>query len=120
MARLRNPTKDIMDMLRISFDGLEDTEKEIFLDIAYFFPREPERDVEEILDIRGLYPDIGIRVLIDKSLITSEGGIIQMHDLLQELGKSIVREKAHNEPRKWSRLWDYEDLNKVMLDNMVK
>nr|XP_029147256.1 TMV resistance protein N-like isoform X1 [Arachis hypogaea]XP_029147257.1 TMV resistance protein N-like isoform X1 [Arachis hypogaea]XP_029147258.1 TMV resistance protein N-like isoform X1 [Arachis hypogaea] len=38
LVRLReNPTKDIMDVLRISYDGLEDMEKEMFLDIACFF-----------------------------------------------------------------------------------
>ncbi|XP_061357602.1 TMV resistance protein N-like [Gastrolobium bilobum] len=38
LARLReNPSKDIMDVLRISYDGLEEMEKEIFLDIVCFF-----------------------------------------------------------------------------------
>ncbi|KAL4327306.1 hypothetical protein AHAS_Ahas13G0086900 [Arachis hypogaea] len=44
-----NPTKDIMDVLRISFDGHEDMEKEIFLDIACFFSDEFEDYVKDIL-----------------------------------------------------------------------
>ena len=43
-----------------------------------------------------------------------------MHNLLSDLGKCIVREKSPKEPRKWSRLWDCEDLYKVMSDNMVQ
>jgi len=36
------------------------------------------------------------------------------------LGQSIVREKSPKECLKWSRLWDYEDFEKAMLDNQVK
>ncbi|MED6181376.1 hypothetical protein PIB30_018883 [Stylosanthes scabra] len=112
-------TKDILDVLRISFDGLEDMEKEIFLDIACFFPYEVEGYVKDILRIRGFHPDIGIRTLIDKSLITCDGWWIQMHDLLRELGRNIVREKSPSEPRKWSRLWKYKDLSDVLRENEI-
>ncbi|CAJ1978770.1 unnamed protein product [Sphenostylis stenocarpa] len=73
--------------------------------------------VKKLLDYREFYPDIGMKVLIEKSLISCRDGEIQMHDLLQELGKSIVREEAPKEPRKWSRLWDYKDLQKAMKIN---
>ncbi|MED6153494.1 hypothetical protein PIB30_102523 [Stylosanthes scabra] len=107
LVRLKErPTKDIMDVLRISFDGLEDMEKEIFLDIACFFRNDdPDDYVKDILRIRGFHPDIGIRTLIDKSLITFNSGNFVMHDLLRELGRSLVREKSPKEPIKWSRLW---------------
>jgi hypothetical protein len=121
LARLReNPRPDIMDVLRISFDGLEHPEKDIFLDIACFYDRVNETYVKNILDIRGFHPEIGLRVLIDKSFITCVDGIIYMHDLFQELGKSIVREKSPREPRKWSRIWDYTDFYNIMSENMVK
>jgi hypothetical protein len=119
-----------MDVLRISFDGLEHPEKDIFLDIACFYGRiyeagvsfygrGNETSVKKILDIRGFHPDIGLRVLIDKSFITCVHGKIFMHDLLQELGKSIVREKSPREPRKWSRIWDYTDFYNIMSENMA-
>ncbi|MED6156723.1 hypothetical protein PIB30_017097 [Stylosanthes scabra] len=118
LVRLKEkPTKDIMDVLRISFDGLEDMEKEIFLDIACFFSNETEGCVKHILCIRGFHPDIGIRVLIDKSLLTRVPWRIVMHDLLRELGRSIVREKSPKEPRKWSRLWNQKDLRDVLREN---
>nr|XP_025642453.1 TMV resistance protein N-like [Arachis hypogaea] len=121
LIRLKEkPTKDIMDVLRISFDALDDMEKEIFLDIACFFPFKREEYVKEILRIRGFYPDIGIRILIDKSLITIfDGWEIVMHDLLRELGRSIVREKSPHEPRKWSRLWNQKDLSNVLRENKI-
>ncbi|KAK7257341.1 hypothetical protein RIF29_31245 [Crotalaria pallida] len=118
LIRLKgSPSKDIMDVLRIGYDGLEDSEKEIFLDIACLFDEELETHLTEILDFRGFHATIGIRALIDKSLITRKFNRIFMHDLLKELGKSIVREKSPKKPRKWSRLWDYEDLYNVMLEN---
>ena len=43
-----------------------------------------------------------------------------MHNLLKDLGKSIVREKSPKEPMKWNRLWDYENFEKAMLENEVK
>ncbi|XP_058730490.1 disease resistance protein Roq1-like isoform X2 [Vicia villosa] len=120
LSRLReNPMTSIMNVLRISFDGLEDTEKEIFLDIACFFYRDTERYVKKILNFRGFHPEIGLRVLIDKSFITCENQIICMHDLFRELGKSIVKEKSPKEPRKWNRLWDYKDVHNVISENMA-
>ncbi|XLR13536.1 hypothetical protein S83_041474 [Arachis hypogaea] len=119
LVRLKEkPTKDILDVLRISYDGLEEMEKEMFLDIACFFPAGHEDwYVEDILSIRGFQPDIGLRILIDKSLITNEGNTICMHDLLRDLGRSIVREKSPKEPRKWSRLWNQKDLSDVLREN---
>ncbi|CAJ2634070.1 unnamed protein product [Trifolium pratense] len=119
LERLReNPMAGIMDVLQISYDGLDNTEKGIFLDIACFFNGQEETYVKKVLDIRGFHPEIGLRVLHDKSFITFQYGHIFMHDLFEELGKSIVREKSPKEPRKWNRLWDYKDVHKVMSENM--
>ncbi|RZC09314.1 Disease resistance protein RML1B [Glycine soja] len=111
-------SKDIMDVLRTSYDDLEEKDNEIFLDIACFFGQDSEDYVKEILDFRGFYPEIGLQILVEKSLITISHGVIHMHSLLRDLGKCIVREKSPKEPRKWSRLWDCENLYKVMSDNM--
>ncbi|RZC09310.1 Disease resistance protein TAO1 isoform D [Glycine soja] len=116
-------SEDIMKVLRISYDDLEEKDKEIFLDIACFFSRDysykySERYVKEILDFRGFNPEIGLPILVDKSLITISHGKIYMHRLLRDLGKCIVREKSPKEPRNWSRLWDWKDLYEVLSNNM--
>nr|KYP42771.1 TMV resistance protein N [Cajanus cajan] len=119
LSRLReNPSKDIMNMLRLSFDGLEEMEKEIFLDIACFFNGNKEQYVKKVLNCCGFHPDSGIRVLIDKSLITISNNLIEMHDLLEELGRKIVQENSPKEPQKWSRLWLDKCFYNVMLENM--
>ncbi|KAG4390256.1 hypothetical protein AAZX31_06G241400 [Glycine max] len=116
-----NKSKSIMDVLRISFDQLEDTHKEIFLDIACFLSKNMlwGEYLKEVLDFREFNPEYGLQVLIDKSLITMNFifGEIQMHDLLCDLGKCIVREKSPRKPWKWSRLWDVKDFHKVMSNN---
>nr|KYP55325.1 TMV resistance protein N [Cajanus cajan] len=120
LARLgENKSANVMDVLRLSFDNLDNLDKEIFLDISCFLNEFKEKHVLEILVFRGFHPEYGLRVLVDKSLITIEYGCIFMHNLLIDLGRCIVREKSPKEPRKWSRLWDYQDLHKVMSDNMV-
>ncbi|CAJ1978733.1 unnamed protein product [Sphenostylis stenocarpa] len=122
MARLEeNKSRNIMDVLRISFDQLDEGDKEIFLDIACFFWGGCEAEnVNEVLNFRGFHPEYGIQVLVDKSLVTIDNyGWINMHRLLSDLGKCIVREKSPKEPIKRSRLWDFQDLHNALLDNQA-
>ncbi|XP_058730457.1 disease resistance protein RUN1-like isoform X2 [Vicia villosa] len=118
LARLRErPNKDIMDVLRLSFDGLEEPEQEIFLHIACFFNRGSKKYVTNVLNCCGFETDIGLRVLIDKSLISLESeGIFGMHGLLVMFGQKLVQEKS----RKWKRVWDREQFYNVKLENMEK
>jgi len=120
LARLRqSPVKDVMDVLQLSFDGQDETEKEIFLHIACFFNDDYEEIVKDILNLSGFHADIGLRVLIDKSLISIEDQMIKMHSLLEELGRKIVQNSSSKDPRKWSRLWSLEQFYDVKMENMV-
>ncbi|KAK9200327.1 hypothetical protein WN944_015524 [Citrus x changshan-huyou] len=66
----------------------------------------------------GFYPEIGISVLIDKSLIViSNNNKITMHDLLQDLGSDIVSQES-NDIGNRSRLWHHEDIYEVLTYNM--
>ncbi|RHN52986.1 putative winged helix-turn-helix DNA-binding domain, toll-like receptor [Medicago truncatula] len=119
LARLReSPHNDVMDVLHLSFDGLDEKEKEIFLDIACFFNSQPEKYVKNVLNCCGFHADIGLGVLIDKSLISIEDANIKMHSLLEELGRKIVQENSSKEQRKWSRIWSKKQLYNVMMENM--
>ena len=112
------PKRKILDVLEISFDGLEEMEKEIFLNIACFFNRESQETIKEILDILGLSTKIGLSVLSEKSLIKLSGNHVWMHDLLQEMGRDIVRREC-DDPGKRSRLWLYGDIDSVLRKNTV-
>ena len=43
-----------------------------------------------------------------------------MHELLQIMGQDIVHQDFPQEPRKWSKLWLYEDVHNVLMKNMVR
>ncbi|XP_052298618.1 disease resistance protein RUN1-like isoform X6 [Citrus sinensis] len=112
------PNEKVLKVLRISYDGLDRRDKEIFLDIACFFKGKDEDRVRKKLDSCGFNSDIGIRELLDKSLITIVNNKLWMHDLLQEMGWEIVREHHSDKPGKWSRLWLYKDVYHVLSKNM--
>ena len=123
--RLRPPgslgdlRRTILDILQISFDGLTNSEKGLFLDIACFFRGKKKDRISDILESFGYYPDYSIGVLKGKSLITIESGIFRMHDLLQDMGQEIVRRESPREPGGRSRLWIYKDVIRVLKNNIV-
>lgn len=120
IARLKSvPNREYNEILKISYDGLDDFDKAIFLDIACFFTGEDKNYVMKILDACKFFPDIGIRVLIDKCLITVENNKLGMHDLLQEMGREIVRKESPNNPGERSRLWFADDAIDVLTENLV-
>ncbi|XP_065622218.1 disease resistance protein RUN1 [Quercus suber] len=108
--------RGILNVLQISFDGLQPTEKDIFLNIACFFNHKNGDDVIKILDYLELYAEIGLRVLIDKSLIKLHENQLWMHDLLQEMGRDIVCQEC-KDPEERSRLWSFENINNVLIEN---
>ncbi|XP_030963923.1 TMV resistance protein N-like [Quercus lobata] len=113
------PQSEILQVLKISFEGLDEVEKEIFLHIACFFNNENKNDTIEKLDYLGLYPDVGLEVLVDKSLVKMDETTIWMHDLLQEMGRNIVYQEFPKDPGKRSKLWLFEDVEDVLTKNMV-
>ncbi|XP_031286694.1 TMV resistance protein N-like [Pistacia vera] len=105
----KGPPSNVLNILRVSYDGLEKDEKEIFLDITCFFDGEDRDLVIEILNACDLYAKQGIEVLIDKCLVLVTCNRITMHDLLQEMGKKI----AQDDDCKDIRLWHHMDILKV-------
>ncbi|KAH9726917.1 ADP-ribosyl cyclase/cyclic ADP-ribose hydrolase [Citrus sinensis] len=109
---------NIYDILKISFNELTPNVKSVFLDIACFFEGEDKDFVLRILDDSQSYGLNDVNVLIDKSLISVSGNCLQMHDLLQEMGRQIVRQESEKEPGKRSRLWDPKEIRRVLKHNM--
>ncbi|XP_073261658.1 TMV resistance protein N-like [Populus alba] len=114
------PEGKIINVLRISFDGLHESEKKIFLDIACFLKGFKIDRITRILDNRGFHAGIGIPVLIERSLISVSQDQVWMHNILQILGKEIVRCESPEEPGRRSRLWTYEDVSLALMDNTGK
>ncbi|XP_050276723.1 disease resistance protein RUN1-like isoform X1 [Quercus robur] len=112
------PDKDIQKVLQVSYQGLDETEQDIFLDLACFFKGLYKDYVVDILNSCNLYPVIGIKNLIDKCLITvNQFNKLWMHDLLQQMGREIVRQESPQIPGLRSRLWYYKDAFEVLTEN---
>ncbi|XP_022721211.1 TMV resistance protein N-like isoform X2 [Durio zibethinus] len=81
IERLENDyKKEILDRLQISFDGIEETEMNIFLNIACFF--------------KGEDKDLVTKILVGCNFFRNIGDKLSMHQLLQEMGRKIVHQKS--------------------------
>ncbi|RDX93755.1 TMV resistance protein N, partial [Mucuna pruriens] len=113
------PNMEIHNIIKLSYDGLDCFEKDIFLDIACFFKGESRCWVINLLEAFEFYATCGIEVLLDKALITiSDNDRIEMHDLIQQMGWEIVHQESIKEPGRRSRLWKHEEVHDVLKNNM--
>ncbi|KAF5445006.1 hypothetical protein F2P56_034090 [Juglans regia] len=112
------PNRDIQDKLKIGYDALGDTEKNMFLDIACFFNGEDMHRVVDLLEgTSDCFPHVDIDTLVDKSLITILGRKLWMHSLLQRLGWEIVRCEYPKQPGERSRLWCRDEILEVLRES---
>ncbi|XP_014504979.1 TMV resistance protein N-like [Vigna radiata var. radiata] len=107
----------IFSILKLSYDGLDDEEKNIFLDITCFYRGHHESEVVERLDDCDFSSTIGMDVLKDRCLISISNGRIEMHDLIQEMGKEIVRQECPQYHEKRSRLFKVNEIHEVLKKN---
>ncbi|KAG4395874.1 hypothetical protein GLYMA_19G054700v4 [Glycine max] len=115
----RIPNKEIQEILKVSYDALEEDEQSVFLDIACCFKKYGLVEVEDILHAHhGHCMKHHIGVLVEKSLIKiSCDGNVTLHDLIEDMGKEIVRQESVKEPGKRSRLWFPKDIVQVLEEN---
>lgn len=105
--------------LRVSYDGLDSKEDQaIFRHIACLFNYEKVNDIKLLLADSDLDVNIGIKTLVNKSLLHIRDGTIEMHGLLQEMGREIVRAQS-SEPGKREFLVDSKDICDVLEDDNV-
>ncbi|KEH29803.1 disease resistance protein (TIR-NBS-LRR class) [Medicago truncatula] len=117
----RIPHEDIQKILKVSFDALDEEQQSVFLDIACFFKGCRLAEVEEILQQHyGYCIKSHIGELVDMSLIKISGwnlNDVTLHDLLEVMGKEIVRKESPKEPEKRSRLWCRDDIIHILQEN---
>uniref|UniRef100_A0A1J3H866 ADP-ribosyl cyclase/cyclic ADP-ribose hydrolase n=1 Tax=Noccaea caerulescens TaxID=107243 RepID=A0A1J3H866_NOCCA len=111
----------IQKALRVSYDGLERKEyKALFRYIACFFNGDEVDTIKLMLADSEMNVNIGLETLIDKSLIhvlpLHEKNIVEMHSLVEEMGKEIVRDQS-DEPGEREFVTDSKDVCEVLEDN---
>ncbi|XLT08001.1 hypothetical protein HN51_053794 [Arachis hypogaea] len=121
LRKLRKyPNPDIQQVLRLSYDALDDDEENILLDIACFFHEHEMEMVTRILNSCGFFADIGIKSLLDKSLVSiySNGSCkyIKMHSLIQEMCWKIIHEEYSKNGGQQTRLWNTEKVCNIFQD----
>nr|KYP57825.1 TMV resistance protein N [Cajanus cajan] len=110
------PDDEIQGVLEISYNSLSHLDQNVFLDIACFFKGEKWDYVKRILEACDFYPNI--RVFVSKCLITiDENGCLEMHDLIQDMGREIVRKESPSNPGNRSRLWFHKEVHEVLEEN---
>ncbi|XP_024638440.1 disease resistance protein RUN1 isoform X2 [Medicago truncatula] len=114
----RIPNKEIQKILIVSFNNLGEYEQSVFLDIACCFKGYSLDEVEYILCAHyGYCMKYHIGKLVDKSLIKIQLSRVTLHDLIEIMGKEIVRKESVIEPGKRTRLWFCEDIVRVLKEN---
>ncbi|KAL6128929.1 hypothetical protein ACLB2K_072282 [Fragaria x ananassa] len=114
LKKLREqPYPKIEKVLQISFDGLEDdSQKNIFLDIACFF-KGMDKDYYATIVLDNC-PKYDLNVLVERALLTiSDSNELEMHDLLREMGRNI---ESSTEDGKRKRFWS-EHVERVLTDD---
>ncbi|CAJ2665540.1 unnamed protein product [Trifolium pratense] len=111
----RIPPDDIQNKLKVSYDGLDEEQKNLFLDIACFFKGFP---LEKIHAHYGHCIKHDVDVLVDKSLTKIDLiGVVRLHDLIEDMGKDIVRNEFPDHPEQRTRLWFHKDIVEVLEQN---
>ncbi|XP_031500782.1 disease resistance protein RUN1-like [Nymphaea colorata] len=104
---------NIDERLRVSYDGLEENAKQIFLDISCFLIGKKKEYASYMWEDCGLYPETAIIELQERSLINvNKRDEFEMHDLLRDMGRGIVAQEG--EPLHRSRLRTLGDLLKSL------
>ena len=90
----------------------------IFRYISCLFNGEKVSSIKQLLEDSDLGINIGFNNLVDKSLIHVKEDTVEMHHLLQEMGKLIVRTQSV-EPGEREILMDSKDICHVLNNNTV-
>ncbi|XP_063936813.1 disease resistance protein RUN1-like isoform X1 [Daucus carota subsp. sativus] len=92
LEKLRKiPEKEIQEILQLSYDDLDDdTEKPMFLDIAFFFVGKDKDEAVCIFNSCDFFPDVGIPILIERCLLSIDiGNKFRMHNLIRRMGLDL-------------------------------
>ncbi|KAL3727296.1 hypothetical protein ACJRO7_032090 [Eucalyptus globulus] len=109
------PQKEVLEKLMISYEGLGEDQRQMFLDIACFLIGSDARVAYYMWDACGFSVEEGIGVLRFLSFISiGNNHELIMHDQMRILGREIVRAENYHKPHERSRLWDYEEALEVL------
>ncbi|KAB2617024.1 TMV resistance protein N-like [Pyrus ussuriensis x Pyrus communis] len=102
----------IKKILCKSYESLQDHDRRLFLHIACFFVGKDKDFATTILDKCDFVTEIGLQHLVDRCLLEIDAhSKLTMHQLLQDMGRAIIRDESPEDPGKRTRLWDKDAIN---------
>ncbi|XP_019090082.1 PREDICTED: disease resistance protein RPS6-like [Camelina sativa] len=105
-------------ILRVGYDGLSNKDDQaLFRLIACFFNGADIGYIKLLLADSDLGVNIGFKNLVDKSLIYVGCDTVEMHSMLQEMGREIVRKQSIDQPGEREFLVDSMDILDLLHDN---
>ncbi|KAL0731693.1 hypothetical protein Bca4012_027787 [Brassica carinata] len=118
----RTPHTNVVEVLKISYDGLEEADKRVFLHVACLFSGEVLRRAITLLNDDELQGSLGVRMLAEKSLIEiTDDGYIKMHFLVEQTAREIERqESSDNESMACMAVHMCEMPDELYLDGYAK
>ncbi|KAF3782362.1 TMV resistance protein [Nymphaea thermarum] len=111
----KHPHEKVLERLKISYDGLNGLQKNVFLDIACFLIGSTKEQALYMWEDRyAAYS--AVNALESKSLISMYfNNEFRMHDQVRDMGRWIVK-VGNNKPHNYSRVWDSDDIFKLLGD----
>nr|VDC81383.1 unnamed protein product [Brassica rapa] len=106
----RTLDREIESTLRFSYDALGDNERTLFLYLACFFAGFKVDRFKRCFANSSLEVDHGLDVLVQKSLIYIEYTRVQMHRLLKQMGREIVKKQSMENPENPQFLMDTKEI----------
>ncbi|KAM0030856.1 putative TIR domain, P-loop containing nucleoside triphosphate hydrolase [Helianthus debilis subsp. tardiflorus] len=113
------PQEETLKRLELSYNGLSNDQKKIFLDVACILKGEMKDEAIRVLETCDFHAKRGLRVLEQKSLITiSNDGRLGLHDRIEEMGKNIVLRLSPEDPKRYERLWIKEEIEYILKNDL--
>lgn len=111
-----SPHEKVQEILRASYEGLDQYDKAVFLQVACLF------NGGLVWLIKVFLGQSGSRIhrLVEKCLLDiSNDGRLIMHVLVEQTGKEIVRQESKFTPCNQKFLWEPEEIYDVLSRNIV-
>ncbi|KAK9058345.1 hypothetical protein SSX86_023186 [Deinandra increscens subsp. villosa] len=112
----KEPHSRIKGALKMSVDSLpSENDKDLFKHIACFFVGTDRYVSETILKACNINTRSGITHLTERCLLsTAWNNTLMMHQLVQDIGRDLVRQESPYKPGERSRLWCHEESFEVL------
>ncbi|XP_039162886.1 disease resistance protein RUN1-like [Eucalyptus grandis] len=109
------PSIEVQKTLMITYERLDDAQRQVFLDITCFFVNEDKTYPCYMWEDCEYHPYNAIEILCLMSLIKiKDDNTFWMHDQVRDLGRAIVREENFKEPHKHSRVWNHREALSIL------